>query len=336
MALRAPLALRARFVPRLLAWASSHGLDAVALAKRCGLPEPTGENEPLVPLSALRALARAVASELDDPLLGLHVAQALQPADYGALGFLARSAGSLGEALEFFVANAAALSPAWTVSLERRGACARVHQRIPGEPRGFGPEGNDYFTCGLVVMARRLARGEVIPTRAWVAHRAKPHPGLESFLGCPLETGREENGLEVAASILCLPVETGDPTLADWLRRAVLPEANRGGDALAELRRLIRESLPEAVPLRAAARSLAQSPRSLQRRLADERSSYTQEVNRVRGELAQDLLVEGLELGEIAYRTGFSDTRTFARAFKRWTGLTPGEARKRAASRPGR
>ena len=71
----------------------------------------------------------------------------------------------------------------------------------------------------------------------------------------------------------------------------------------------------------------AWSSRSLQRRLADEHTTYNDEVNRVRRELASELLAEDLPLGEISYRCGFSDTRAFTRAFKRWTGLTPGAAK---------
>ena len=315
--------------PRLFAWASEHHLDTAALAHRCGMPELGPEDEPLVPLAALKCMSAAVAKELKDPLLGLHLAQVLAPPDYGAIGFLARAAGTLGEALELFAAHSRSLNSTWSVTLEQtqRGSCLR--QRIPHEPDGLGPVGNLYLMCGLVVLARRLQSACVSPVRVWVAHHGRSNPELSRFLGCPLEFGRGENGMEVDADVLRLPLPSVDPALASWLERSVLGPSSPAArtDPLAELRRLIRESLPASITLVSAARALALSSRSLQRRLADEHTTYNDEVNRVRRELASELLAEDLPLGEISYRCGFSDTRAFTRAFKRWTGLTPGAAK---------
>jgi AraC-like DNA-binding protein len=38
---------------------------------------------------------------------------------------------------------------------------------------------------------------------------------------------------------------------------------------------------------------------------------------------------EGLSVKDAAYRLGFSDPAAFSRAFKRWTGTSPSEARTR-------
>ena len=315
--------LRARLAGRLLGWAAARGLDAPALARRCGVPEVAPGDEQLLPLSALRALGGAVSRQLDDPLLGLHLAQRLEATDYGAVGFLARSGGTLGQALELFAAHAGALNSMWSVTLERTAGGMRVHQRIPREPLGLGPVGNLYVVCALVMLARRLSGRPLSPTRAWVAHRGTAPPELEHFLGCPLDFGREENGLEVPASVLALPLATVDPALTSWLQRAVLP-AGGEADALARLRSLLRTSLEAPLSLKAAARLVGQSPRSLQRRLADEGTTYHRETDRVRREVASELLAEGLAVKEVAFRCGFSDARSFARAYKRWTGSTPG------------
>ena len=288
------------------------------------MPFPlTSEDEPLMPLEALRALGAAVSRELRNPLLGLHMAQELEPADYGALGFLGRAASTVRGALELFAAHADALNSAWRVTLEpsRAGACLR--QRIPHEPQGLGPVGNTYFVCGLVTLARRLRAERVSPIRAWVAHARERRPEVEAFLGCPLELGREENGLEVASEVLALPLATANRALAGWLERSVLARKDASADPLAEVRRLIRESLPETPSLAAAARTLGQSPRSLQRHLADERTTYHRELDRVRSEVARELLAEGLATKEVAFRCGFADARGFSRAFKRWSDAAP-------------
>jgi AraC-like DNA-binding protein len=77
-----------------------------------------------------------------------------------------------------------------------------------------------------------------------------------------------------------------------------------------------------------AANRLGMSKRSLQRRLSEESSSYQEMLNATRRELAQSYLSRSsASLGEIAYLLGFQDGNSFIRAFRGWTGQTPGEYR---------
>jgi AraC-like DNA-binding protein len=76
------------------------------------------------------------------------------------------------------------------------------------------------------------------------------------------------------------------------------------------------------------------SPRTLQRRLADEQTSYQALVREVREDLASGYLTESrLSISEIAYLLGFSDVSTFHRAFRRWTHETPRAYRRRTRTR---
>ena len=77
-----------------------------------------------------------------------------------------------------------------------------------------------------------------------------------------------------------------------------------------------------------AAQKLGMTSRSLRRRLAEEGTSFRELSNEVRESLAEGLLCnEGLSVKGASYHLGFSDTRSFVAAFKRWKGLTPGEWR---------
>ena len=72
------------------------------------------------------------------------------------------------------------------------------------------------------------------------------------------------------------------------------------------------------------------SVRELRRRLAEFQTEYRVLVNQVRFEVARrQLLDPDIGIAEIAYTLGFSQQSAFQRAFKRWTGVTPGEFRRR-------
>ena len=71
---------------------------------------------------------------------------------------------------------------------------------------------------------------------------------------------------------------------------------------------------------------MATSSRTLQRRLAEEATSYNAVLAEVRIDFAKRYLSRGtLSASEVAYLVGFTEPPAFFKAFKRWTGMTPKE-----------
>jgi AraC-like DNA-binding protein len=67
------------------------------------------------------------------------------------------------------------------------------------------------------------------------------------------------------------------------------------------------------------------SGRSLQRRLAEEDRRFDVLLDEVRSEFAKRYLAKGtVSASEVAFLIGFQSPTAFFRAFKRWTGATPG------------
>jgi len=129
---------------------------------------------------------------------------------------------------------------------------------------------------------------------------------------------------------------------ASPMRDQAMHEAavNRAQSELDSLRRASPLALVVANALRAkpgAAPSLGDiaedlhvTPRTLIRRLKREGTSYRRLLDQVRRELAQEALAEGaLPVKEIAYRLGYRDPSNFGRAFRAWTGQSPGAFRAR-------
>ena len=70
----------------------------------------------------------------------------------------------------------------------------------------------------------------------------------------------------------------------------------------------------------------------LQRRLAEENTSFADLLDAVRKELAIEYIARRRSgVAEAALLLGFSDDRAFRRAFRRWTGESPAEFRTRHA-----
>ena len=91
--------------------------------------------------------------------------------------------------------------------------------------------------------------------------------------------------------------------------------------------------------LEAVASRLDLHPRTLNRRLLDDGTSFAAIRDEVRFRLAQELLaLTDLPIGDVAAALSFSSHGNFVRAFRRWAQATPTEWRARAEEsglRPG-
>jgi AraC-like DNA-binding protein len=89
--------------------------------------------------------------------------------------------------------------------------------------------------------------------------------------------------------------------------------------------------LPE---ISSAARTIGVSERSLRRRLTADGTSYRDVVrSALEGSAGRMLRDPAYTIKQIASALGFAHAAAFHRAFKRWTGMTPGEYRRSAGVR---
>lgn len=102
-------------------------------------------------------------------------------------------------------------------------------------------------------------------------------------------------------------------------------------DSVSLLRQQLQSLLKYGYPhITLLAEIVGMSLRSFQRLLEKNHLTYTLLVNQVRYEMAVCLLQDPTpKVTEIAMDLGYSDSASFCRAFKRWTGLSPRQFRQR-------
>jgi AraC-like DNA-binding protein len=96
------------------------------------------------------------------------------------------------------------------------------------------------------------------------------------------------------------------------------------------IRSVVAQLLPAGHPsLALVAAQLDLSPRTLQRRLAENDLTHSQLVYQTRiTKACQRLSQPNVQIREIARETGFASPSAFSRAFHSWTGTTPRAFRK--------
>lgn len=323
----------------LLTCIAEAGGDVAAVARSIGLPEDALSRKTLdMSRRTFLALCDAAVAATRDPCLGVTLAGKLDRGAYGLVDFAPRTATTLREALQVMVRFQRLAEETSTFDLMEEGGKAELrHHGLP-ENRVY----NEYVIAMILAAGRQIIDAPWIPERAWFAHERPADAGpLFAFLGTEeVQFGASNDGFLFDAATLDRPLRTSDPPLHALLvqqaEKALEGQPARM-DLIGQVREQVRHALSEGGEpnIERVAARLSVGSRTLQRRLADRGTSFQDVLEEVRESLARLYLADpNLGLKEICDRLCYSDVRAFDRAFKRWTGLTPGEYR-RVAPRPG-
>ena len=173
--------------------------------------------------------------------------------------------------------------------------------------------------CGASFQLHQVElRGQSQSTRALI----------EKMFGCPVTIGADCNRVLIANDVLLKPLSTPDVAVVRAAQSACEQELEMVG--VLGRQSLLRTLVSKNCELRTVdemALALGTSARSLQRLLVREGTSYFQVTENVRIERAKRLLQTTLSIDQIAEQLGYSDARSFRRAFKRWTNRSPADYR---------
>lgn len=324
----------------LLAYARRRGFDCGDALTPVGLtPADLAAPDARVTQAANDAIYESVAARIGDADLGLHFAESMDLSGFHVVGHLAAHSATFGEALARVVAHSRLLHDAGRVEVERDGGCVRVFPGCRGLPHPW-PRHIAEFSAASVMLLGRCITGQAWSAREVSLKHARP-PRVSEHLrifGVTPAFGCAETEVVLDRAVLDLPVVSASQGVASYLdayARELVSRLPPQDDVVSQVHRAVAVSLARAVPdIDAVAAQLGTTPRTLQRRLAALDTSFQAVVERVRQEFAARYLLDPtVSLQEVGFLVGFSDPSNFHRAFRRWTGQTPGEYR-RARCRP--
>jgi len=308
------------------AW-RAHGVDPASLT----LPDTR------VPRRVALDLAKLVVglSGVDD--YALRAAEAVEPGVLDLLEFAVRSQRDIDSALDCLVRLLPLLADGIRLELQRdaRGAIATL--LLDEDPVGRALTAEFVFAYLTLAGRRFTGRADYCPAEVHLAHPAPRDPSHhQQLFGSKLRFGASANRFVLTNEQLALPFVHADSRLSALLERVGLDWLESVGHAASladEARRLVVKELPSGrAEAAVVARALGITPRTLHRRLADEGTNFRALVDDTRRGLALGYMDQpGLGLSEISYLLGMSGVQAFHRAFRRWTGQTPGAYRARDA-----
>lgn len=320
-------------VAEALADVGIRGGDPASLLKEIGLSlDIIAVDGGRVSVDNYARLWRTIAAAIDDEFFGMNSRKMRS----GSFDFIARSIlgcahvrGAVRHILAFFSLTLDDM----TTRLQEEDGLAILAIEAGISFRAFA-----YFTYWLLVIGLlSWLVGRRIPVLAVDLTCPRPPDvhcaDYQTLFTTELRFQQPINRLFFDSQFLDLPIRRTPANLREFLRDApanILVRYHNPRSFSTQVTRRLREQSPEDWPdLEDLALYLHISPATLRRRLEREGTS----LQEIKDMLRRDIAVERLKsskdsISKIASEVGFADTSSFFRAFKKWTGINPGEYRK--------
>ena len=290
-----------------------------------------GQKVSHIPAPQFTVMLKKLALYMRDPAIALSIAQCVNTANLGILGYLLHACDTLGEAL---------------VRLQRYGKLiindmdhirlAQVNTNMEIQWPDIAAGEQLIMEFGMAVMRQFSLQLAGRPLQLNYVHLMHELVGdaapYESFFGCEVFFNQPLNLMSFPATNLDIPIEKPDKALLGILQQQAeealknLPSVDVFlQQAQRQLMDLCQQGEPSLMQL---ADRLHLSQRTLQRRLAKYDLSFQQLLDDVRQQLCRQYLQQQVSLSDIAQLIGYSDQSAFTRAYKRWTGTTPLQQRR--------
>lgn len=285
-----------------------------------------------VPADQFRRLLLAVIQELHDESFG-YLSHKIKPGTFAMMSHAVIHCIELKSAWKRLIQFYQLLSDEYSFSLIEEKSETYFRIQVSESLAEFG----DIFTISSLVFVHRFMNwliGQYIPLNRAILPQSLADQyrvnDYKTLFHCPLEFNQSQNQISFQTRFLYMPIIQTPHTLSSFLKdtselfiRYQLEES-----FTAKTRRFLAKELPFK-SVEHLAKDFHITPQTLRRRLRAEGNSY----QKIKDELCRDhaiyyLTNQQLTIENIAHILGFSEASTFHRAFKKWTGRSPGSYRK--------
>lgn len=329
----------AGFYGGLLEAAQRLGVPRAALLQRAGLVSELAADPlsrlPVADVVALFEAAQHLSARRD---IGLEFAAQVRPGTFHVLGYALMTCRTLGEAL--------ALVPHYRrlvfdigyseMRLSEQGAHVVLEWHVLQPQTAYSPVLAEALIASWYSFGRWMAGVELPLRRVSFRHGASGADArFDRFFACPVAFDQSTTALVFDRALLEMPLVQADEAVHLAMReqaRAAMEKAF-GRPAMAQQ---VRHALIPLMPkceatLAHCARAMGIPGRSLQRRLALEKTAFGQVLDAVRKDLAKVYVRDAsLSMLDVALLLGYAEQSSFTRAFRQWFGVNPLQWRRQA------
>jgi len=303
------------------------GIDQQDFYRNAGIQYVPGESGQFISARQCLALVDQAIRALKMPYLGLAMGNLMTISHHGMAGVAAVTQPTLRECLECVCRFCMELFPPLEMSLRMEGAKGMF---IIGENVSLAPYTHFFYELNLVSFYNiflHLVGGEIQPERVDFSY---PEPAwgyiYRRYFRCPVYFNQPETRIVADAALANYELPLANRLMAMNAEKTLFENIPTKAIRLLplRLRRLLLRYYGAFPSLETAASELGMSSRTLRRKLAEGGTTYQKELDAVRKKLAKEYFLRGgTSVTELALLLGYADSSSFAKAFRRWTGLAP-------------
>jgi AraC-like DNA-binding protein len=312
--------------------AARRGWDVDALLRSAGIaPSLLTAERSRVTTEQVDAVFKTLLRATHDELLGLGSAP-VAPGTFRMLGYALLGAADLNEAFYRLRSFRRAVPGIPPLRLTKAGAAATL--MVDTSDIGYPL---DVLVDTFLAAAHRLM-GWATNSRIQLQRIELPHPHQPNvddygiIFGAPVTFGAARAALVFRSAVLFSPIMRSPAEWDGFLRNSTAEILSRRDYSVSvgdRVRRIVEQGLDGSWPTAEdVADRLAMSPQTVRRKLREEGTSFSQ----IREDILRDAAIIRLTSGEetvavLSEQLGFSEPSAFTRAFRRWTGTSPGAYR---------
>ncbi len=290
--------------------------------------------ESRIDAAELERLMLAGAAFTGDDHFGLRQGRHTEIADLGVLGYVMMHSDTVREALQAYRRYNDILCSGFQLECEPEGGDVRLRFVLQKENGSLSRHCAEDMASSVYRLLCAMSNRRFPLEEVAFAHAAPPgdvEPYVEAF-GLAPRFEADDHAIRFRKHLLDSPILYADAKLRhlfESVAARTLESLSTGRAMTDAVFRLLLERMPASLPtLAETAASFHMSVRSLQAKLKEEGTSYNDLAAAVRRELAERYLRQPEHsVGDVAYLLHFSEPSAFQNAFKRWTGVTPGQYR---------
>ncbi|HEY6561705.1 MAG TPA: AraC family transcriptional regulator [Polyangiaceae bacterium] len=326
----------------LVQLARDRGIDPLPLLRKARIAAASIEDPSArVPFACELAFVRALLERTRDPALGLEAGARYHLALFGLLGAAASAAPTIRDVIRIFLEHLDLTFTPFAVAL----------RETPGEGQLIFADQTELGILRRFYLDRDIAFVVDVARTLWPELRASVPSRIQFDYPEPPEAARYRAaaqcqvifGADVSAVVADLSFDRPRHGTSPLGLRVVEHELERAfgsmaasEDLLTAVRRIISIEVTTRAT-RADARFVAAAldlrERTLRRRLAAASTSFRALEDEVLEQVARRHLERGLSVVSVAERLGYAEPASFVRAYRRWTGHTPGRHRRHERQR---
>ncbi|WP_198262861.1 AraC family transcriptional regulator [sulfur-oxidizing endosymbiont of Gigantopelta aegis] len=270
---------------------------------------------------------------IKEPCLGLSSGRdTWHPSQMGALGYAWLASATLERAFHRLSRFQHIVTNAYEVDIDMSESLYKVSIRYSKQNPAFQARSESILSTLLCMSRMNFGNTLEVQSVSFVHPAPDKLEKYRDVFNCEPEFAASMDSISFGLKDIRKNLPSANPIFAEMMDQSIIKTLSQleTDNIVSQVKSVIIEQLScGKITEEDIAGLLNMSKRKLQLKLADENVRFKSILDEIRSTLARDYLNEQhLCLSEIAFLLGFSEVSSFSRAFKRWTGISPGQFKK--------